>query len=384
MNSSDANFRHAHFMEQALQLAGRGLYTTMPNPRVGCILVKDDVIIGQGWHEVAGKGHAEVNALANATQSAKGATAYVTLEPCSHFGKTPPCCDLLIKAGVATVVVAMVDPNPAVAGNGIKRLEAAGISVITGVLSEPARKINPGFVKRMETGLPYVYCKMAMSLDGRTSMASGESQWITGRAAREKVQRLRAQVCAVVTGIGSILQDDSSLTVREHQLGDLSVQVSTKDVVEYQPIRVVVDSNFRMPFNARILSQRGCTVIATAVRDSARENEFRKHWNVDFIHAPGADGKVDLGEVLRYLANRQCNEVLVEAGPNLSGSFLQHDLIDEFQFYMASSLMGSKARGLFDLPLNNMADRVELRIKNISPVGSDWCIEALPAEQKKG
>ncbi len=383
MNLSDVDFKHASFMEQALQLARRGLYTTMPNPRVGCVLVKDDIVIGQGWHEIAGSGHAEVNALANTKQSAQGATAYVTLEPCSHFGKTPPCCDLLIKAGVATVVVAMIDPNPAVAGDGIKRLEAAGISVITGVLSEAARKINPGFVKRMEVGLPYIRCKMAMSLDARTSMASGESQWITGSEAREKVQRLRAQSCAVVTGIGSILQDDSSLTVRESELGDLEGEASAADIVVHQPLRVVVDSNLRIPLDAGILSQKGCTVIASAVRKPVVENELKQRWQVDCIHLPGADGKVDLEGLMRYLGRRQCNEVLIEAGPNIAGSFLQHGLIDEFQFYMASSLMGSEARGLFELPLKSMKDRIQLCINNIYSVGNDWCIEAVPVMMKE-
>ena len=285
---------------------------------------------------------------------------------------------------MTTVVVAMIDPNPVVAGAGIKRLEAAGISVITGVLSEDARKINPGFVKRMEVGLPYVRCKMAMSLDGRTSMASGESQWITGREAREKVQRLRAQSCAVVTGIGSILQDDSSLTVREHQLGVLDGKVSAADISAHQPLRVVIDSNLNIPFDARVLSKNSPTVIVTAVSNPEIEYEFKKHWMVDFICLPGLDGKVDLEGVMRYLAGRQCNEVLIEAGPNLAGSFLQDNLVDEYQFYMASSLMGSEARGLFELPLKSMAERVPLCIKNISSVGSDWCIEAFPVDMMDG
>lgn len=371
--------QHAGFMEQALALARLGRYTTMPNPRVGCILVKNGRVIGRGWHEIAGEGHAEVVALADAKRTVEGATAYVTLEPCSHFGKTPPCCDLLIESGVAAVVIAMTDPNPDVSGEGVKRLEDAGITVINGVLEESARQLNQGFIKRMETGLPHVRCKMAMSLDGRTSMASGESQWITGSDAREKVQQLRAESCAIVTGIGSILRDDSSLTVRIEQFGKLEPGVNRDNLIARQPLRIVVDSNLRIPLDARVLSQPGKTIIATSVRSIDKEEELKRRWGVECVFLPDESGRVDLEMLLRWLAEMQCNEVLVEAGSMLAGGFLENNLIDEFTLFMAPSLMGCTAKGLFDLPLESLSDRIQLQIKNIYAVGKDWCIEALPA-----
>jgi diaminohydroxyphosphoribosylaminopyrimidine deaminase/5-amino-6-(5-phosphoribosylamino)uracil reductase len=365
-------------MEEALRLARYGLYTTMPNPRVGCVLVKNGHVIGRGWHKTAGSRHAEVNAVFDTEQSIEGATAYVTLEPCSHFGKTGPCCDLLIKSGVKTVVVAMEDPNPEVAGAGIKRLEEAGIRVINGVLAESARALNKGFFKRMETGLPHVRCKMAMSLDGRTAMASGESQWITGSDARERVQKLRAQSCAIVTGIGSILRDDSSLTVRKEQLGVLDTNIDRAKVLARQPLRVVVDSSLRIPLNAKILSQPGVTVIATTERNPDVEAELQNRWGVECVCFPSEDGKVNLKRLMQYLADRQCNEVLVETGATLAGSFLQNSLIDEFIFYMAPKMMGSQAHGLFNVPFKTLSHSYQLQIQDIYAVGEDWCIEAVP------
>lgn len=365
-------------MEQAVELARLGLYTTMPNPRVGCLLVKDDSVIGRGWHELAGKAHAEVNAVADAKVSTEGASAYVTLEPCSHFGKTPPCSNLLIQAGIKKVFVAMTDPNPLVAGTGIKCLEDAGIKVFNKVLSKKAHDLNLGYIKRMQTGLPLVRCKMAMSLDARTAMASGESQWITGAHAREKVQRLRAQSCAVITGIDSILCDDASLTVRENQLGDLGPHIDRATVLARQPLRVVLDSNLRIPHDAKILSQAGKTLIATAVSNEDLESEMRQRWNVEFVHCPDKHGKIDLKKLLQYLAKKQCNEVLIETGAKLAGGFLQQNLIDEFIIFMAPKIMGSKTKGLFEFELNSLSESHQLRIKDIYATGEDWCIEAEP------
>ena len=262
----------AHYMQQAIELAGQGLYSTMPNPRVGCILVRDGQVIGQGGHIRAGFAHAEVNALASCG-NAKGATAYVTLEPCSHTGKTPPCCDALIKAGVSRVVVAMQDPNPEVAGSGIAQLRAAGIKVDVGVLEDQAKALNPGFIKRMTSNRPLVTVKLAMSLDGRTAMASGESQWITSGEARSDVQRLRARSCAIITGVDTVIYDDASLTVRAPELG--LCENLTKLATEQQPLRVVLDSMLRMPATAKILSQPGETLIVAVNEDVDRANELQ-------------------------------------------------------------------------------------------------------------
>lgn len=370
--------QHTAYMALAIQLAWRGLYTCAPNPRVGCVLVKEGRVIGQGWHQKAGEGHAEVNALADVAVTGqgaqlKGATAYVTLEPCSHFGRTPPCCDGLIKAEVAEVVIAMQDPNPLVAGEGIKRLRSAGIKVVCGVLEQEARALNPGFIKRMEQGFPLLRCKMAMSLDGRTAMASGESQWITGRAARQEVQRLRARSCAIVTGIDSILLDDSSLTVRAAELDLPDAEL----IAQRQPLRVVVDSNLRIPLSAKILKQPGHTLLVTANQNENSQAAIA-HCGVDVLCLPGNDGRVDLEALMRYLAKQQCNEVLLEAGSRLAGSALQAKLIDELRIYMAAVLMGSDARALFDLPIQTMADKIALKIQQIRAVGDDWCIEAEP------
>ena len=370
--------QHTAFMALAIQLAARGLYTCSPNPRVGCVLVKSGQIIAQGWHQKAGEGHAEVNALANAAsgdfgEDIKGATAYVTLEPCSHHGQTPPCCDALIKAEVAEVVIAMQDPNPLVAGEGIKRLQAAGIKVVCGVLEQEARALNPGFIKRMEQGLPLLRCKMAMSLDGRTAMASGESQWITGSAARKEVQRLRAQSCAIITGIDSVLLDDSSLTVRAQELDLPEAEL----IAQRQPLRVVVDSALRIPLSAKILKQSGRTMLVTANQNENLQRVISQR-GVEVLCLPGRDKRVDLQALMKYLAEQQCNEVLLEAGARLAGSALQAQLIDELRIYMAPLLMGSEARPLFNLPLQTMADKMTLKIQQIRAVGDDWCIDALP------
>lgn len=356
------NSLHEYYMARAISLAKQGLYTTDPNPRVGCVIVKDGQIIGEGFHRQAGEGHAEVNALAQAGISAKGATAYVTLEPCSHFGRTPPCSDGLIKAGITRVVCAMTDPNPQVSGQGFKRLIAANIDLTVGVLEQEAKALNPGFIKRMQTGLPYVRIKMACSLDGRTAMASGESQWITGPAARSDVQKLRARSSAIVTGIESILKDDSSLTVRVEELG-LPHDISEL-VVQRQPLRVVLDSHGRIPSSAKILKQAGETLVAVkhGVQLSSPINTLAINHN---------DNGLDLLELLKALASQGCNEVLVETGATLAGQFIQQALVDEMIMYMAPCFMGSEARPLLELPLSEMAQKKMVNIKDTRMVGKD-------------
>ena len=334
-------------MAHAIALAKKGLYTADPNPRVGCVLVKDGKIVGEGFHRKAGEGHAEVNALKMAGELAKGATAYVTLEPCSHFGRTPPCSDGLIKAGVSDVVCAMQDPNPQVSGQGFAKLEAAGISVTKGVLEAQARLLNPGFIKRMETGMPFVRLKMASSLDGRTAMQSGESKWITGAAARADVQRLRARSSAVISGISSILHDDPSLTVRAEELG-FEDQEWAQFVASRQPLRVILDSHGRLPKTAKILQQNGDTLVA--VKHGVQVNV-----GTDVIPLDANEGGLDLQALLKELANRQCNEVLVETGATLAGQFISKGLVDEMVLFMAPSFMGSAARPLLNLPIDDLS-----------------------------
>ena len=349
-------------MAQALHLAERGLYSTSPNPRVGCVLVKDGLLIGEGWHERAGEPHAEVHALRTAAAAAKGATAYVTLEPCSHHGRTPPCADALIAAGIARVVVAMQDPNPQVAGQGIARLQLAGIAVECGLMETSAQALNPGFVSRMTRGLPLVRSKIAMSLDGRTALKNGESQWITGAAARRDGHHWRARSCAVLTGIGTVLADDAQLTVRD---------VATTR----QPLRVVLDSALQMPLSARML-QGGNVLIYSANRDAqkiaALENAGAR---VEVLSA--ANGRVDLQACLQDLATRGCNEVLVEAGATLNGALLQAGLIDELLLYLAPQLLGDMARGMAMLgELTKLDQRVELAWQDARNVGNDLRIIA--------
>jgi diaminohydroxyphosphoribosylaminopyrimidine deaminase/5-amino-6-(5-phosphoribosylamino)uracil reductase len=368
--------RDEFYMARALQLAERGLYTTEPNPRVGCVLVRDGAVIAEGWHRRAGEGHAEVEALAAVNNQAQGATAYVTLEPCSHQGKTGPCCDALIKAGVSRVVAAMQDPNPLVAGRGFRRLEEAGVAVRQGVLEAQARALNPGFIKRMETGQPYVRIKLAMSVDGRTAMASGESQWITGAAARSDVQKLRARSSAIVTGVGTVLHDDPSMTVRAEQLGLfeglVSEQLDVADVTRRQPLRVVLDSAFQTPPTAKIVNQPGRTWIVGASRPE------RTIGDAELKCIANAAGRVDLKGVLEALAASECNEVLVEAGAELSGAFLQAGLVDELVIYMAPKLLGDAARPLMALPgMDKMADQVNLQVTEMRSVGDDWRINAI-------
>ncbi len=367
------------FMAQALRLAERGLYTTMPNPRVGCVLVKNGEVIGEGWHIRAGEGHAEVNALVAAGENARGATAYVTLEPCSHTGKTGPCSHALVDAGVARVVYAMEDPNPLVAGRGLDYLRESGIQVDGPLLEDDARALNPGFIKRMERRLPFVRCKMGMSLDGRTAMASGESQWVTGKKARGDVQRLRARSCAIISGIDSVLLDNSSLTVRLEEL-DLP---NAQDAAAKQPLRVVLDSKLRLGRKAKILAQE--TPILLVHNGGADNADKLVDWpaHVELLalqtnSSIDGGGRINLNALLSELAKRQCNEVLVEAGATLAASFLRRGLLDEVIIYMAPKLLGSSARPLFDLPLNTMSSALPLKISDMRAVGTDWRITATP------
>ncbi len=365
----------AEYMQLAIDLAEKGLYTTSPNPRVGCVIVRDGMIIGRGFHVRAGQGHAEVNAIANAG-NVEGATVYVTLEPCSHTGRTPPCSEALIAAKVAKVVVAMTDPNPLVSGGGIAKLERAGIAVEVGVLEFASRQLNPGYIKRMQFGLPWVRVKLAMSLDGRTAMASGESQWITGEAARSDVQRLRARSCAVMSGVDTVITDDASLTVRANELA-LDPELASR-AVEKQPLRVILDSKLRLSPTAKILSQPGRTILLTASADTAAEQALTAK-GAEVIHCSGKDGRVDLPQALQILAGMEVNEILVEAGATLSGALAAAGLVDHYTVYMAPTLLGSSARPLLQLPLATMAEQKRLQIDSIQPIGNDWRIDSRPA-----
>lgn len=361
------------FMARALELARKGLYSTHPNPRVGCVIVQGSKIVGEGWHAKAGEPHAEVHALRQAGDKARGATAYVTLEPCSHHGRTPPCADALVAAGVARVVAAMQDPNPQVAGSGLRRLAEAGIAVHDGVLEVEARELNAGFIKRMEQGLPFVRVKLAMSLDGRTAMASGESQWITGPAARAAVQRLRARASAVITGADTVLADQARLTVRAEELG-LNAEL-TALAIDRPPLRVLVDGRLRVPLSAPFF-QVGPALVVTCAAASARERFTEERH--ELLALPGSSGHVDLRKLLLELAARGANEVLVEAGPRLAGAFARAQLVDEYQLFVAPKFLGSGARPLLDWPLARMAEAQDLEIRDVRAVGDDWRITAVP------
>lgn len=357
------------FMELAIKLARKGLCTTDPNPRVGCVIVKDGNVVGQGFHVRAGEPHAEVHALSAAGSASLGATAYVTLEPCSHQGRTPPCAGALVAAGVERVVVAMQDPNPLVAGRGIEELRQAGVEVQSGLLEVQSRQLNPGFIKRMEQGLPYVRVKLAMSLDGRTAMASGESVWITSPQSREDVQRLRARASAVLTGSGTVVFDDPSLNVR---LAD-----SGQDTVR-QPLRVILDSNLKTPASSKTLSLPGRVLILHASTDAAKIDSLTEQ-GADLEYCSNPEGRVDLQGALGKLAEEGVNEVHVEAGATLCGALMAEGLVDECVIYMAPHLMGDQGRGLFSIPgLDQMADRINMQISDIRAVGSDWRITANP------
>lgn len=355
------------WMARALRLARRGLYTTDPNPRVGCVLVRGNDLIGQGWHRRAGEPHAEINALAAAGDAARGATAYVTLEPCAHHGRTPPCADALVAAGVSRVVAAVEDPNPAVAGGGLARLSDAGVATAAGVLAEEANAINAGFLRRMREGMPWVRVKLAASLDGRTAMASGESRWITGAAARRDVHRLRARSSAMLTGIGTVLHDDPQLTAR-----DVDAEVR-------QPRRYVLDPRLRLPESARLVTDGGGVTAFCSWPDDARVQALERAGVTVQPLPPGPQGRVALPAVLAALARDEINEVMVEAGPTLSGAMVAEGLADEVIVYLAPHLMGDAARPLLALPgLERMADRLAVRVTDTRQVGEDLRLVLAP------
>ena len=362
-----------HCMIRALQLARQGLYTTDPNPRVGCVLAKGGRIIAEGFHARAGEPHAERHALAAAGAGAHGATAYVTLEPCSHTGRTGPCADALIEAGVVRVVAAMEDPNPQVAGNGFSTLRAAGIQVDVGLQESEARALNPGFIRRMRGERPWVRIKVAASVDGRTAMASGESQWITGPEAREDVQRLRARSSAVITGIGTVLADRPSYTVRADQwrLGEYG-----SDQVR-QPLRVILDRRLRTPVDVPVVTASGPCLVVGGEAHPERQRALEAA-GAEVMHLPSSGSGVDLKALLAELSRRECNEILVECGATLAGAFVREALFDELIVYMAPALLGTDARGLLTLPLVRMAEKVSLRWADVRQLGNDLRLTLVP------
>ncbi|WP_405229883.1 bifunctional diaminohydroxyphosphoribosylaminopyrimidine deaminase/5-amino-6-(5-phosphoribosylamino)uracil reductase RibD [Lentisalinibacter sediminis] len=371
MTATEVDVHDRICMARALRLAERGRYTTAPNPRVGCVLVRGGEVVGEGWHERAGGPHAEIVALAAAGAAARGATAYVSLEPCCHHGRTGPCTEALSEAGVARVVYGADDPNPRVAGEGAARLRAAGIEVAGGLLAAQSQRLNAGFVKRMRHGRPRVTLKTASSLDGATAMASGESRWITGEAARRDVQRLRAASGAIVTGIGTVLADDPRLTVRGEEFG----------AEPRQPLRVVLDSRLRTPAAAKLLAGPGALLIhgPAATRPDALPG------GAECVAVPAGPAGLDPGAVLALLAEREVNDVLLEAGPELCGAFLAAGLVDELVIYLAPHIMGSETRRPFVTPgWTRLAERGEVDVIDVRRFGPDLRITARPVERRRG
>lgn len=355
------------FMQRALELAALGMDTTTPNPRVGCVLVRDGVVVGEGYHQRAGEAHAEVLALRAAGERARGSTAYVTLEPCAHHGRTPPCELALREAGVATVVAAVRDPDPRVSGQGLAALAAAGLQVREGLLAEAARELNIGFFSRQQRGRPWVRMKVAATLDGRTALDSGESRWITGEAARLDAHRYRARACAVLIGIGTLIKDDPQLTVRHIPC-------------TRQPLRVVVDRHLQIPLAARVL-EGGNLVVVSARRDAARERELQAR-GARVVHLPDPHGRVDLCAMMTQLGREGTNEVLTESGNRLNGALLQAGVVDEMLLYLAPALLGDGARGMFALPGPATLDqRSRWRYTQVEPVGEDLRVLARPLTQ---
>lgn len=362
------------FMSRAIQLARKGRFTTSPNPNVGCVIVNEQQIVGEGFHFRAGEPHAEVHALRMAGEKAKGATAYVTLEPCSHFGRTPPCADALIKAGVSRVVAAMEDPNPQVSGRGLKRIADAGISVQSGLMQEDAEALNPGFIKRMKTGLPFVRLKLAASLDGKTALANGQSQWITGPEARSDVQQYRAMSSAILTGADTVLADNPSLNVRWSQLPE-SIRCIYCEEELRQPVRIVIDSRHRIPSDAHLFSLTGDIWLVRG--ESTDFSGYQE--NVKEIISPLKENKIDLNEFMKMLGQHNVNDIWVEAGSTLAGALIQASLIDELIIYVAPKLMGNPARGLLNLPELTSMEQVESwHWHDIRKVGNDLRLTLRP------
>ncbi|MBX3617277.1 bifunctional diaminohydroxyphosphoribosylaminopyrimidine deaminase/5-amino-6-(5-phosphoribosylamino)uracil reductase RibD [Nitrosomonas sp.] len=347
------------FMSQALRLAEKGLYSTAPNPRVGCVIVRDNQIVGSGWHEKAGQPHAEVHALMNAGAASRGATAYVTLEPCSHFGRTPPCANALVDAGIAQVIMAMQDPNPMVSGRGRALLEHAGITVESDLLQAQAEALNIGFISRMARKKPWIRLKTAASLDGKTALNNGISQWITGAAARHDGHRWRARSCAILTGIGTILSDDPQLSVRH-------IETSR------QPGRIIVDSHLAIPLNAKVLQGKTDTYVFTANGHDLEKISALDNLGIRTFILPNAAGSVDLYKMAAILAELEINEVLVEAGSGLNGALIEAGLADEIIIYLAPHLLGDTARGMVKLPeLMRLEQKIALKIQDIRLIGED-------------
>ncbi len=348
------------FMARAIQLAKHGLYSTHPNPRVGCVIEKNNQIISEGWHAYAGGPHAEVVALNNTDEDLTDATVYITLEPCSHQGKTPPCSNALIERNVKTVIVAMLDPNPLVDSEGLAKLKAANIQTMSGLLEQQAQKLNPGFVKRMKKGLPYVRCKLAMSLDGNIALSNGISSWISSEQSRKDVQYLRAQSSAILTSVNTVIKDDPQLTVRLEQLKD------------YQPLRVILDSDLTTPIDAKLFSIGGKVVICTTSSNQEKKQSFIDK-GIEVISMDEKNGKVDIISTLKWLAeDKEINEVLVEAGSELSGAMIEQNLVDELIVYQANILLGNKAKNLVTLPdLLSMDEGIKLQLKEQRYFGND-------------
>ena len=362
ISSLDHKAQHAAYMARALSLAKKGIYTTHPNPRVGCVIVKDNQIVGEGWHEFAGNDHAEIVALKKAGKRAEGATVYVTLEPCCHHGRTPPCSTALIKAKVKTVVIATEDPNPLVNRGGISDLQRAGIEVISGVAQNAAKELNKGFIKRVTTGLPWVTLKIAVSMDGKTALQSGESQWITSEPARMDAHKLRARSSAILTGVGTVLRDDPRMTARV-------------DGVERQPLRVVLDSRLSTPMDAKILHEPGNVLLITTDESFEDDSDYQSAYqskNVEVITLERKHGMIDIQAVMAELGKREVNELMLEAGAFLSGSMLKQGLVDECVIYMSPDLLGSESRGMFDIPgISQLSQRINFNFHDIRRVGRD-------------
>lgn len=372
---SQFSSQDATMMALAIQLAKKGRFTTTPNPNVGCVITdKQGNIVGQGWHQKAGTGHAEVHALAEAGSKAKDAIVYVTLEPCSHHGRTPPCAQALINAGVSKVILAMVDPNPLVSGNGLDALSGAGIEVAVGLLEDQAAQLNRGFIKRMRTGVPWVTVKLAASLDGKTALANGTSQWITGADARQDVQRHRAKSCAILAGSGTVLADNPSLNVRYDELGLLTEQLSQNQV--RQPLKVIIDGRGQILPDLKLFNLEGEVLLVNAQQnphDFSAQVATTHQWQ-----APVVNGKLDLQAMLIELGKLQLNHIWVEAGAKLAGALLENKLIDELILYQAPKLLGDKGRDLFVLEqLTRMEQAYEFSWQDIRQVGVDLKLTTL-------
>ena len=362
-----------NYMSRAIALAKKGRFTTSPNPNVGCVIVNDGKIVGEGFHLKAGSPHAEVNALFLAKAHAKDATCYVTLEPCSHYGRTPPCALALTKAGVKRVVVAMVDPNPKVAGKGIKILEDAGIQVDVGLLEDQAKSLNLGFIKRMQHSQPRITVKLAASLDGKSALKNGQSKWITGPDARIDVQYYRAQQSAILTGCGTVIADDPSLNIRYSELQKsprFNDEIGQADL--RQPIRIVLDSHNKLTLNEHLFTLPGKVLLVSLLaRDDLEKTPFIADVEQLICLDDGA-GRIDLKSLLGCLSEYEINDLWVEAGATLCGALFKLDLVDEFIFYQAPKLMGNTARSLINLPeLTKMSDVIELNLQEVTIIGND-------------